>query len=101
MFFSFAEGFTDAFLFRDMAIQFLDVLARLFGLCCGAVDVLHVGPVSEIDNRDDWDRRHESKKAYVSDEARDDRGGRRAGKICNRSPQKIFAPGEPDRGPGL
>ena len=95
--FRFAQSLTDARLLGDVAIQFLNVTARLLGLRGRALDVLHIGPICEINDRDDRNGRAESKEADVADEARDETCRRSSGEVCNRRPQKILAPGSPDR----
>ena len=92
MFFSFAQSLTDAFLLSDMAIQFLDVKARLLRLGGGGFDVLHIRPVSEINDDDDGNRCAESEEPNVTDKTRDNSGGTRSGQIGNRRPQEIPSP---------
>ena len=94
--FRLAQSFTNAFLLGDVAIQFLNVTARLLGLGGCAFDVFHVGPIGEVNNRDDRDSRAERKEADVTNEAGDEAGRRSSSEVGDRRPQKILAPRSPD-----
>ena len=83
MLFRFTQGLADAFLLGDVAIQFLNVPARLLGLRGGRFDVLHIGPICEIDDRHDRNGGAERKEADVADEPRDDARRGSAGEIGN------------------
>ena len=99
--FSLAQSLTDTLLLRDMATQFFDVTAGLLSLRGGAFDILHVGPISEMNNGNNRNRRGERKEADVANKPRDEPGRGSAGKVRDRCPQKVFPPGNPDLIAGL
>src|SRR5881296_2881236 len=95
MLFRFAQGLTDALLFREVAIELFNVLARLLGLRGSALDVLHVSPVREVNDGNNGYRGGERKESDVADESRDYACGERACEVCDRGPEKIRVPGVP------
>src|SRR5215471_10014341 len=68
--FSFAQGLADPLLLGDVPVQLFNVTSRLFCLRGCAVNVLHVSPVSKINNGNDGNRRAKGKEADVAYEAR-------------------------------
>ncbi len=72
--FSLAQSLTDALLLRDMATEFFDVTASLLSLRGGALDILHVGPISEMNDGNNRNRGGERKEADVANKPRDEPG---------------------------
>src|ERR1043166_3964380 len=98
MLFRFFQHSADAFLFRDVVIQFQDVTFRLFGALAFNLRarvfgffslprrrfyLAEISVVAEIDDSDEWNRNEksvETRRAYATD---NDSRADCTGKICN------------------
>src|SRR6185295_3101103 len=110
--FGFFEHTADAFLFRDVIVQFLNMSFGLFRalafalsaasfsfLCVArrSFDLAHVTVVAEIhdyEDRNGDEKRPEAKRAKAAD---DEAGARSAGEITDRDPKEVAAPRVPER----
>ena len=70
--FRFTQSLADALLLGEVAVQLLNVTARLFRLGGGAFDVLHVRPIGEVDDRNNRNSRRQREETDVPNEPRND-----------------------------
>src|SRR5919205_728686 len=102
----------DAFLFRDVVVQLVNVFLGLFralmfelsasalsffGVTCGSFNFAHVTVVAEVD--DDDNRNADQKRPHASgaQTAHDKTSACRTSEITNRNPEEVAAPHAPDR----